>query len=97
MGKGKRRGGILTHFLFVVFVALAAVLLSIPVILLTRGIGSIGNSNAPRMVSVYDGSGKPVRQWFGKLDISYIGERITFLSGDRRIVINGAAVINEEM
>ena len=77
--------------------ALLALSLAVSVAQLIRSAAPIGNPETPRIVSVYDGSGKPVRQWFGKLDVSYIGERVTFLSGDRRIVLNGAAVINEEL
>ena len=99
MGKEKRRGGILPlpHALFLLFMLLFAMSLVVSAAQLIRSAAPIGNPKTPRVVSVYDGSGKPVRQWFGKLDVSYIGERVTFLSGDRRIVINGAAVINEEM
>ena len=96
----KCRGNIIGNFLFFLFIGSATLTLILSCVLLIGLIGlSRGRANpdAPRIVTVYGADGKPVRQWFGKFDLSYTGNRVSFLSGDKKIVIHGAAVVDEEL
>ena len=53
--------------------------------------------NADRVITLYGANGA-LRQWTGKFDVEYdrYAERVSFLSGDKTIVIRGGAVVNEE-
>lgn len=50
-----------------------------------------------RRVTVYDYNGEVIDSWTGKFDVSESENEVFFDVGDKRVIIHGGIVINEEI
>lgn len=61
-----------------------------------KSIGSEINNDLERTVTVYDYSGNEIKSWTGKFDVSSSENEVYFDKDDKRVIIHGGIVINEE-
>ena len=63
---------------------------------LGKSIGSDFGGGLHRTVTVYSNTGEKIKEWNGKFDVSENDNEVYFDLNDKRVIIHGGIVINEE-
>lgn len=61
-----------------------------------KTIGSDIDGGLYRTVTVYSNTGEKIKEWNGKFDVSENDNEVYFDLNDKRVIIHGGIVINEE-
>ena len=61
-----------------------------------KTIGSDFDGGLYRTVTVYSNTGEKIKEWNGKFDVSENDNEVYFDLNDKRVIIHGGIVINEE-
>ena len=61
-----------------------------------KTIGSDLDGGLHRTVTVYSNTGEKIKEWNGKFDVSENDNEVYFDLNDKRVIIHGGIVINEE-
>lgn len=61
-----------------------------------KTIGSDLDGGLHRTVTVYSNTGEKIKEWHGKFDVSESTNEVYFDLDDKRVIIHGGIVINEE-
>ena len=55
-----------------------------------------GCAGCDRVVTVYSNTGEKIKEWNGKFDVSENDNEVYFDLNDKRVIIHGGIVIDEE-
>lgn len=61
-----------------------------------KSIGSDVSGGLHRTVTVYSNTGEKIKEWNGKFDVSENDNEVYFDLNDKRVIIHGGIVIDEE-
>lgn len=64
---------------------------------LTKSFYSDMSGGINRKITVYSNTGNEIKSWSGKFDVSYSENEVFFDIDEKRVIIHGGIVINEEI